>query len=82
MNRTSKDGTIKTFHYPDIESLRAHVLAFVCAFNFAKHLKARKWKMPYQTIVDAWQKNPDIFKTDPRHLISGPYKFAQLAPVA
>ena len=25
----------------------------------------------YQTIVDAWQKNPAMFKTDPRHLIPG-----------
>ena len=73
MNRTIKEATIKAFHYPDLESLQAHVLAFVCAFNFAKHLKALKWKTPYQTIVDAWQKNPAIFKTDPCHLIPGPY---------
>jgi transposase-like protein len=73
MNRTIKEATIKAFHYPDLESLKAHVLAFVCAFNFAKHLKALRWKTPYQTIVEAWQKNPAIFKTDPRHLIPGPY---------
>ena len=66
MNRTVKEGTIKAFHYPDLKSLKAHVLAFVCAFNFAKHLKALRWKTPYQTIVYAWQKNPAIFKTDPR----------------
>ena len=73
MNRTIKEATIKAFHYPDLESLKAHVLAFVCAFNFAKHLKALRWKTPYQTIVDTWQKNPAIFKADPRHLIPGPY---------
>lgn len=73
MNRTIKDATIKAFHYPDLESLRAHVLAFVCAFNFAKHLKGRRWKAPYQTIVETWQKTPAIFKADPRHLIPGPY---------
>jgi hypothetical protein len=39
MNRTTKEATIKAFHYPDIESLRAHVLAFVSAYNFSKHLK-------------------------------------------
>ena len=61
------------FHYPDLDSLKAHVLAFVCAFNFAKHLKALRWKTPYQTLVETWQKNPAIFKTDPRHLIPGPY---------
>ncbi len=39
MNRTVKDATIKTFHYSDIESLKAHVLAFVAAYNFPKHLR-------------------------------------------
>lgn len=73
MNRTIRDATIKAYHYPDLKSLRAHVLAFVCAFNFAKRLKCLSWKTPYQTIADTWQKNPAIFKADPRHLISGPY---------
>ena len=73
MNRTIKDAAIKAFHYCDLESLSAHVLANASAFKFAKHLKALRWKTPYQTIVDAWQKNPAIFKTDPRHLIAGPY---------
>ncbi len=40
MNRIVKEATIKAFHYPDLESLKAHVLAFVSAYNFAKHLKA------------------------------------------
>ncbi len=40
MNRTVKEATTKAFHYPDLEALRAHVLAFVTAHNFAKHLKA------------------------------------------
>ena len=73
MNRTIKEATIKAFHYPDLESLKEHVLTFVCAFNFAKHLKALRWKTPYQSIVEAWQKTPEIFKLDPRHLIPGPY---------
>jgi transposase InsO family protein len=44
MNRTIKDATVKVFHYEDLESLKAHVLAFVTAYNFAKHLKALKWR--------------------------------------
>ena len=40
MNRTVKEATIKAFHYPDLDSLKAHVLAFVSAHNFAKHVKA------------------------------------------
>ena len=38
------DATLKVFHYPDIESLKAHVLAFVKTCDFAKHLKALRWK--------------------------------------
>ena len=40
MNRTVKEATVKAFHHPDFEALKAHVLTFVTAYNFAKHLKA------------------------------------------
>ena len=72
MNRTVKDATIKVFHYPDLEALRAHVLACVAAYNFAKHLKALRWRTPFQAICDAWQADPSVFKIDPHHLIPGP----------
>jgi transposase-like protein len=73
MNRTIKDATVKVYHYDDRESLKAHVLAFVTAYNFAKHLKALRWRTPYQVICDAWTKDPSIFKIDPHHLIQGPH---------
>jgi len=72
MNRTIKDATLKVFHYPDIESLKAHVIAFVKTYNFAKHLKALRWKTPFEAIAQAWTKDPAIFKITPRHLIPGP----------
>lgn len=76
MNRTVKEATIKAFHDSDLESLKAHVLAFVWAFvsayNFAKHLKALRWKTPFKAICQAWTKTPEIFKLNPRHLIPGP----------
>ncbi len=61
MNRTVKDATIKAFHYPDLDSLKAHVLAFVSAYNFAKHLKAIRWKTPFEAVSHAWTATPDIF---------------------
>jgi hypothetical protein len=73
MNRTIKDATVKVFHYDDLESLKAHVVAFVAAYNFAKHLKALRWRTPYQAICDAWTKDKSIFKIDPHHLIPGPH---------
>ncbi len=48
MNRTIKDATTKVFHYPDLNSLKAHVLAFVTTYNFAKHLKALRWRTPWR----------------------------------
>jgi hypothetical protein len=61
------------FNYDDLENLKAHVTAFVTAYNFAKHLKALKWRTPYEVICEAWTKDPSIFKVNPRHLIPGPY---------
>jgi transposase InsO family protein len=73
MNRTVKDATVKVFHYPDLGALRAHVLAFVTAYNFAKHLKRLRWRTPFQAVCDAWKADPSAFKIDPRHLIPGPH---------
>ena len=72
MNRTVKDATVKAFHYPGLDALQAHVLAFVRAYNFAKHLKALRWRTPFQTICDAWTKEPVHFRINPHHLIPGP----------
>jgi hypothetical protein len=73
MNRTIKDATVKTYHYSTLENLKAHVLAFITAYNFAKHLKALRWRTPYQVICEAWTKDPSIFKINPHHLIPGPH---------
>ena len=72
MNRTVKDATTKAFHYSTTQALHAHVIAFVSACNFAKHLKAPRWRTPFQTICDTWKAGPNPFKTNPHHLISGP----------
>jgi len=72
MNRTVKEATIKAFHYPDLDALKAHILAFVTAHNSAKHLKAPRWRTPFQAICDAWTEDPAIFKVNPHHLTPGP----------
>ena len=72
MNRTVKEATIKAFHYPGLDALKAHLLAFVRAYNFAKHLKALRWRTPFQAICDAWTRDRSIFKINPHHLIPGP----------
>src|SRR5215213_9501066 len=72
MNRTVKDATTKAFHCETAEGLRAHVLAFVSAHNYAKHLKALRWRTPFQAICDAYKTDPSPFKINPHHLIPGP----------
>ncbi|HEX9168306.1 MAG TPA: IS481 family transposase, partial [Roseiarcus sp.] len=42
-------------------------------YNFAKHLKALRWRTPYQAICNAWTNDPVAFKINPRHLIPGPH---------
>jgi hypothetical protein len=73
--RMNREATVRIFHYEDIDSLKAHVLSFVTTYNFAKqkHLKALKWKTPFQSICDAWKSNPATFKINPHHLIPGPH---------
>ena len=71
MNRTVKETTIKALQHPNLESLKAYVLAFVSAYNFAKHLKAIRWQTPFEAICHAWTTTPEVFKLNPRHLILG-----------
>ncbi len=71
MNRTIKDLAVEVYHYDDLQDLKAHVLAFVTAYNVAKHLKALRWRTLYQVICEPWTKDRSIFKIDLRHLILG-----------
>ena len=67
-----EDATTKAFHYETAEDLRAHVLAFLSADTFAKHLKALRWRTPFQAICEAWKADSAPFKINPYHLIPGP----------
>ena len=71
MNRTVKDATVRAFHYETLDSLKAHLAAFITAYNFAKHLKSLRWRTPFQAICDAWTKDPDPFIINPHQLIPG-----------
>jgi hypothetical protein len=66
MNRTVKDATVKVYHYDDLETLKAHVLAFVAAYNFAKHLKALRWRTPHPIYV-----SEEIADTEQRQTAPG-----------
>jgi hypothetical protein len=50
MVRTIKEATVKSFHYRSIYELRRHVRDWLAAYNFAKQLKALKFRTPYEAI--------------------------------
>jgi len=71
MVRTIKDATVKSFHYSSINELRRHVRDWLTAYNFAKQLKALRFKTPYEAIEAIWKAKPEIFIVQPRHDMLG-----------
>jgi hypothetical protein len=63
MNRTIKDRAVKAFRYEDLESLKAHVLAFVTAYNLPKHLKALRGERPIRPSAMHGQTTPTPSKS-------------------
>ena len=72
MVRTIKEATVKSFHYSSINELRRHVRDWLTAYNFAKQLKALKFKTPYEAIEELWKSKPDVFIIKPNHHMLGP----------
>ena len=70
-NRTIKNDTVKRYHYDNIEQLEAHLQEFMMAYNFAKKLKAIKFKTPWEFILAEYQNNSKIFKINPFHYSRG-----------
>jgi hypothetical protein len=69
MVRTIKEATVKSFHYASIQELRRHVghWLIACNCNFAKQLKALKFRTPYEAIDQLWKSKPDVFIVKPSH---------------
>ncbi len=72
MVRTIKEATVKSFHYASIQELRRHVSDWLIAYNFAKQLKALKFRTPYEAIEELWKSKPDGFNVKPNHHMLGP----------
>ncbi|ROT93427.1 IS481 family transposase [Altererythrobacter sp. FM1] len=71
MVRTIKEATVKSFHYASIQELRRHVSDWLIAYNFAKQLKALKFRTPYEAIEELWKSKPDVFIVEPNHHMPG-----------
>jgi IS30 family transposase len=68
MNRTLKEATVRRYYYDSHDHLRAHLAAFVDAYNFAKRLKALT---PFEHVCKCWTQDPNRFIVDPTHLSPG-----------
>jgi transposase InsO family protein len=71
MVRTIKEATVKSFHYASITDLRRHVRDWLLAYNYAKQLKALRFKNPFEAIRQISDKKPEIFYRKPNHDIMG-----------
>ena len=71
MVRTIKEATVKSFHYASINELRRHVRDWLVAYNFAKQLKALRFKTPYEAIEQIWKSKPEVFIVEPHHHMPG-----------
>lgn len=71
--RTLKQATVRAFHYDGVRELRRHVADYLAAYNYAKHLKALRWRTPYETLEALWASRPELFRQLPGHLIPGPH---------
>jgi hypothetical protein len=67
MNRTLKEATVKKYYYQTHQHLKAHLQAFLMAYNFAKRLKTLRGLTPYEYICQCWQKEPEHFTINPYH---------------
>jgi transposase InsO family protein len=71
MNRTIKDATVRRFYYETHRSLGAHLATFLDAYNFAKRLKSLRGLTPFERICQLWTEQPERFRLDPLHHMSG-----------
>src|SRR3546814_8303929 len=74
MVRTIKEATVKSFHYTSINELRRHVRDWLVAYNFAKQLKALRFKTPYDAIEELWKsKRSEEHTSELQSLMRNPY---------
>jgi len=70
-NRMIKQYTTKTYHYDSEKQLKEHLMAFVMFYNFKKKLKSLDFKSPYDKILQIYEKEPTLFRSNPHHNIMG-----------
>jgi hypothetical protein len=59
--------TVQRHHYGTRAQLKAHVHAFLMAYNFAKRLKTLRGLTPYEHIWKVWTTQPNRFRLNSLH---------------
>lgn len=59
------EAVVKRYYYPLHAQLKEHIVSFLNAYNFAKHLKSLQGLTPYEYIIKCWQKEPERFILNP-----------------
>ncbi len=67
LNRTLKEATVQRYHYGSHARLKAHIHAFLMAYNFARRLKTLKGLTPYEHVCKVWTTQPNRFRLNPLH---------------
>lgn len=71
MVRTIKEATVRSFHYASLSDLRRHVRDWLLACNYAKQLKALRFKAAIEAIQQIAAQKPELFVRRPNHDMLG-----------
>lgn len=71
MNKKVKANTTKRFHYGDVDALKTHLYHYLLNYNFNLKLRAIGRKTPFETVLEWYEKKPEIFIINPNHLNVG-----------
>ncbi|MBC7447258.1 MAG: hypothetical protein H7330_04305 [Hymenobacteraceae bacterium] len=71
--KSSKDATVKLYHYQTTAQLNDHLQAFLLAYNHAKRLKTLNGLTPHQFVCAEWHKNKSVFSQEPTSFTLGLY---------
>ena len=71
MVRTIKDAAVRAFYYTSIGDLRRHARDWLLAYNYAKQLKALRFKTPLEALKAISAEKPELFVRQPSHGMLG-----------
>ena len=63
-NKMIKNATTRKYFYSSVEQFEQHLALFLEAYNFGKRLKSLKFLTPFQKLLDYYNNDKSLFKTD------------------